>query len=821
MRSTAFERLSKILALEQQQGHRNKAVIGGLDKFASHWQQEAEAEAPKQVVAEIVALLMGYPTLMEQQARERLIREVINRAEGYPKESPGNDLGEETSAESFTSKAALAVSAPSTQTSGPSSRPTSRHSRSTEIKPEPAGLVAPVTRLPGIGQAKSQQLEKLGVSTVGDLLYLLPRRYDDYSALKTIDQLQYGEEITIVVNLWDIKSRKTRGGNLTLIEAVFSDGTGTLQVTWFNQDWLRDRLRPGQVYRLSGKVEVFMGRHVMNSPQWESADKQALSTGRIVPVYPLTEGISAPWMRRTMSQTVSAWASVVSDPLPQSVRERVGLLDLARAIDQIHFPDNHELLAAAQRRLAFDEFFLIQLGALRQRATWQSQPGRALQDESDWLNTFRAALPYQLTAAQERVLQEIVQDIGQPRPMSRLLQGDVGSGKTVVAAAAMWLAARNGMQAALMAPTQILAEQHYRNLSQLFSSLPGSIRVALLTGNLKASEKESVRQAVAAGEVQIVIGTVAIIQEDVAFRDLALAVVDEQHRFGVEQRTALRQKGYVPHVLVMSATPIPRTLALTLYGDLDISTLDEMPPGRQSIKTRWIKPSERERAYTFIRKQIEQGRQTYIIYPLIEESEALQVKAAVNEYERLQKEIFPDLRLGLLHGRLKGQEKDEGMRAFSQGDLDILVSTAVVEVGIDVPNATVMMIEGAERFGLSQLHQFRGRVGRGEHPSYCILATETASGEKVEQLRVLEESLDGFVIAQKDLELRGPGDFIGTRQSGLPELRAAKLSDVRGLEVARNEAQTVYAEDPNLEQPEHQLLARRVEDFWRVHGELS
>ena len=826
---SAFERLHKVLTLEQQQGYRNKAVIGGLDKFAARWQQDAEKEAPPAAVAEIVALLMGYPTLMDVAARERLIGQVIIKAaravgmSSPAQPSPGD--GAPALPKAPETAEATVVMAPVGKGPATSAAPAPRPPRIPSSRAEPLGLEAPVSRLPGVGQAKAEQFAQLGVRTVGDLLFLLPRRYDDYSALKTVSQLSYGEEVTIVVNLWSIKSRRVRD-NLVVVEAIFSDSTGTIQVTWFNQEWIVQSMRVGQTYRLSGKVDSYLGRPVMRSPAWEPIDKEVLSTGRIVPVYPLTEGLNATWLRKIMKQVVDAWAPQVPDPLPESVRQRAGLLSLPKALAQAHFPDNHELLAAAQRRMAFDEFFVIQLGALRQRQQWRAQTGRPLTIPPGWLDEFRAALPFSLTRAQERVLGDIAADLARAEPMSRLLQGDVGSGKTVVAAGAMWLAARNGAQAALMAPTQILAEQHYRNLAKLFNALasqgaPAAPRVALLTGNLRESEKEETRRAIAAGEVNIVIGTHALIQQEVSFRDLVLAVVDEQHRFGVEQRAALRQKGHTPHLLAMSATPIPRTLALTLYGDLDLSILDEMPPGRQPIATRWLRPRERERAYAFVRRQVEQGRQAFIICPLIEESEALDAKAAVEEHQRLQREVFPDLKLGLLHGRMKAEEKDEVMQAFSRGELHILVSTAVVEVGIDVPNATVILVEGAERFGLAQLHQFRGRVGRGEHPSYCLLVSEAASGEKVEQLRILEQTQDGFVVAEKDLELRGPGDFFGTRQSGLPELRWAKLSDVRTLELARNEAQRLFALDPELSLPEHQLLARRVAEFWQGRGELS
>ena len=456
---------------------------------------------------------------------------------------------------------------------------------------------------------------------------------------------------------------------------------------------------------------------------------------------------------------------------------------------QIHFPDNHDQLADAHRRLSFDEFLLLQLGVLSARERFRGVPAKPLTADEATLAPFAASLPFEMTGAQRRALSEIAADLGGDRPMGRLLQGDVGSGKTAVAAAALWAAVANGSQGAIMAPTEILAEQHARSFGRMFAALPRPdtgepVRVALLTGGMSASEREETLAALAQGDVSIAIGTHALIQRGVEFRDLAVAVVDEQHRFGVEQRAALRQKGAQPHMLVMSATPIPRSLALTLYGDLDVSVIDEMPAGRTPIRTKWLTSSQRERAYAFIRRQVAEGRQAFIVYPLVEETAVSEARAAVEEHARLSTTIFPDLRVGLLHGRLKGEEKDAVMRAFGAGELDVLVATSVVEVGIDVPNATVIMIEGAERFGLAQLHQFRGRVGRGEHPSYCILISDVAEGEGVRRLEALENNTDGFALAQIDLDLRGPGDFFGTRQSGLPPLKTAELSDLRTLEDA-------------------------------------
>jgi ATP-dependent DNA helicase RecG len=659
------------------------------------------------------------------------------------------------------------------------------------------------------------------------MLYFFPRRHDDYSQLKPINRLEYGEQTTVIARVWDAGVRQTRGGG-SLFKATLSDNSGFVEATWFNQPYLAERIKRGQQIVLSGKVDEYQGRLCFNSPEWEHLDEELLHTGRLVPVYPLTEGIGARWLRRLMKRTVDYWSRRLPDHLPASVRKEANLLDLEAAIAQMHFPDSRKSLERARYRLAFDELFVLQIGLLRQRHRWQAEPGRALPVEDAVLERFVRSLPYVLTGAQQRTLQQIVADLRSNTPMNRLLQGDVGSGKTVVAALAMALTVAAGAQAALMAPTEILAEQHYQTISRLLAQMPGiHPNVRLLTGSVTGAEREAVYAGLADGSVNVVVGTHALIQEGVQFRDLACVVIDEQHRFGVQQRAALRQKGrsiecpYNPHLLVMTATPIPRSLELTIWGHLDVSILDEMPPGRKPVVTRLILPTERERAYQFVRAQVTKGRQAFIICPLVEESDKIEAKAAVEEYERLQKFIFPDLRLGLLHGRLKGEEKEAVMAQFARGELDILVATSVVEVGIDVPNATVMLIEGADRFGLAQLHQFRGRVGRGEHDSYCLLVSDSASPEAQERLMAVEATNDGFVLAQKDLEMRGPGEFLGSRQSGFPDLKLASVTDIRMIEAAREAARRFFETDPELAHPDHRLLARRVAQFWKGEGEVS
>ena len=816
-----YVKLIKILRLEQQQGYQDRAVIGGMARFATEWEKEAQATARNSQQAalarDITALLIGYTALPDPETRRAVIEKILRQVEDVMPEVL--EKVERRREPPTPPPAPPRPARPTEEAAKPKARP------AVPAPPPEAGLDAPVTTLPGIGSVNAKRLARLGIHTIGDLLQHFPRRYVNYATLKPIGKLRVGDQVTIIGNVWDFGERITRGGR-KLVHAIVSDASGSIQATWFNPYVIR-QLTKGKTYAFSGTVDAYLGRLVMVNPEWEPVEKDLVNTARLVPVYPLTQGMSQRWLRRLMKKVVDAWAPRLEDYLPEPLRQELGLMALSEAYRQIHFPDDEETLRAARRRLVFDELLFLQLGVLHQRQVWRSHSAHSLITHKAWLDQFLGRLPFTLTQAQERALHEILEDMEKTTPMSRLLQGDVGSGKTVVAAAAMWIAACNGAQAALMVPTEILAEQHYRSLTRLLEgmTLPHGVplRIALLTGSVRGREREEILRDIATARVHIVVGTHALIQEGVEFHNLGLAVVDEQHRFGVEQRAALRSKGHYPHLLVMSATPIPRTLALTVYGDLDLSVIDEMPPGRQPILTRWLKPTERERAYAFIRRQVEAGRQAFIIYPRVEsdDDEAAEEKAAVNAFEFLQKEVFPHLRLGLLHGRLKGDEKDRVMRAFAAGEIDILVATSVVEVGIDVPNATVMLIESAERFGLAQLHQFRGRVGRGEHKSYCILISEGNTPEAVERLRAMETTQDGFKLAEKDLELRGPGDFFGTRQSGLPPLRLAKLTDTKTLDLARRVARRIYEQDPDLSRPEHKALAERVRVFWGREADFS
>ena len=843
-KNPAFDKLYKILKLEADTSYRDKAMIGGLSQYALRWQQEAGDSPEARQIAEI---LRTYSQLNPVDPR-RLALNQITQVMGLPplKSEPlaappqpikpppeTKPVAPETSAESSATKRsseergrAEPVQTPRPATARP--QPTPAVARALPEAREDfgqQGLEAPVTVMSGIGPAYAEKLERLGIKTLRDLLYFFPRRYDDYSHLKPINRLQYGDEVTIMGTVWDAGEKRVRGG-ASIFQALLSDGSGVIQCTWFTP-YVANQIKRGAQLVVSGKVTEYNGRLTFSSPEFELLDAELLNTARIVPVYALTEGLSNRWLRKMTRRVVDYWAPRATDELPTTVRVSAGLMSLPTALAQAHFPDSNGALEDARRRLAFDELFLLQIGLLKQKQQWRGETGRALITDRTVLEPFWRALPYPLTAAQQRVIDDILNDIGTTRPMSRLIQGDVGSGKTVVAAAAMFLATQSGAQAALMAPTEILAEQHYKTLSALFARLVDEkaaqpVTVCLLTGSTPQSERAALLAEIESGRANIVVGTHALIQETVTFHDLALAVVDEQHRFGVAQRAALRQKGFNPHVLVMTATPIPRTLALTLYGDLDLSVINEMPPGRQPIETRIVLPLERERAYTFIRAQMEKGRQAFIICPLVEESDKIEAKAAVEEHARLQKEVFPQFTLGLMHGRMKPADKEAAMRAFADNETQLLVSTSVVEVGIDVPNATVIMIEGAERFGLAQLHQFRGRVGRGEYKSFCLLQTELSASEITERLKAVEASTDGFVLAEKDLELRGPGQFLGTRQSGLPDLNMSNLADTRLIDLARREAEKLLANDPELAADEHQLVAQHLQEFWASGaGDLS
>ena len=674
-----------------------------------------------------------------------------------------------------------------------------------------ADLNTDVRYIKGIGEAKAKALGKLGIFTLGDLIGWFPRRYEDRRETRPISSLIPGETACVAAMIASEPkvSHIRKGMDLVKVRAV--DDTGALDVTFFNQSWLKDQLRVGETYIFYGRAEGSLLRKTMAGPVVEPEGRREF-TVRIVPVYPLTAGVSQLLLSRAIRQGLDECADILPDCLPDSVRQTHGLCRVNYAYENIHFPESPEALDIARRRLAFEElfFFAIGLKLLRsRRETVSVEPFRPVD-----MAPFYDALPFILTGAQRRCVDEAIADMTAGKSMNRLCQGDVGSGKTMVAAACVYFCVKNGRQAALMAPTELLAEQHYRGLAPLLEQL--GLRCALLTGSTPAKTKRSVTAQLASGELDFAIGTHALISGGVAYANLGLVVTDEQHRFGVAQRTALAEKGEHPHTLVMSATPIPRTLALILYGDLDVSVIDQLPPGRKPIETYAVTSAYYPRLYAFIRKQVEAGRQVYIVCPMVSENDDLpDERKAVTEYaQKLQSEIFPDLRVAYVHGKMKFREKDTVMSAFAAGETNILVSTTVIEVGVDVPNASLMVVENAERFGLSQLHQLRGRVGRGQHQSYCVLVSDNKNDETRQRLRAMTKTADGFKIAEEDLRLRGPGDFFGLRQHGLPGLRVADIGcDTRLLTEAQTAAEELLAHDPSLAR--HPDTAERVQKLFR------
>lgn len=681
-----------------------------------------------------------------------------------------------------------------------------------------ADLNTDVRYIKGIGEQRAKALGKLGIATLRDLISYFPRAYDDRSALRRIADLVPGETagVAAMVASPPTISHIRKGLDLVKLRAV--DDTGTLDVTFFNQAWLKNSLHQGETYIFYGRAEGSLLRHQMANPVVEPEGRREV-TGRIVPIYPLTAGVSQLILSRSIRQGLDACADILPDVLPDRVRQHHQLCRIEYAYENIHFPESAEALDLARRRLAFEELFLFTIGLerLRSRREVVHVPPCGGVD----MELFYRALPFTLTDAQRRCVEEALADMRSGTPMNRLCQGDVGSGKTMVAAACVYFMVKNGRQAALMAPTEILAQQHYQGLAPLLENL--GIRCALLTGSTTAKTKRSITQQLESGEIDFAIGTHALITGSVAYRDLGLVVTDEQHRFGVAQRAELAAKGDHPHILVMSATPIPRTLALILYGDLDVSIIDQLPPGRQPVQTFAVTGGYHQRVYRFIRKLVGEGRQAYIVCPMVEENDQLpDERKAVTEYaKKLQSEVFPDLKVAFVHGKMKPKEKDAVMAAFAAHETDILVSTTVIEVGVDVPNAALMVVENADRFGLSQLHQLRGRVGRGKHQSYCVLMTSTHSAESRERLRVLAKTANGFRIAEEDLKLRGPGDFFGQRQHGLPQLGIADLAgDMRVLKEAQQAAQVLLEADPGLSRPEHAPLLGRVRRLFAQHGDM-
>ena len=673
-----------------------------------------------------------------------------------------------------------------------------------------AKLTDPITILKGVGPTKAKQFAQLNIFTLEDLICHFPRGYEDRTQLLTIEKLQVDTPACFKAMVMSAPRTSHIRKGLDVTKVTAADYTGRLTLTFFNQKFTTDKLQYGKEYIFYGAVSGDFIGYNMTSPVFEEVDSQPILTRRVLPIYPLTAGLSNASVLKAVRQAL-AICDVPAEILPDSVREAYGILPAQRAYYAIHEPASMEEAELAKRRLVFEEFFVFSAGLALMRA---ARAGKSVAPYTNIdLSGFYNALPFTLTGAQQRAIQEIAEDLRRGAPMNRLLQGDVGSGKTMVAAAAAYLAAKNGQQAALMAPTEILAEQHYQSLDKLLTPL--GIRVCLLTGGLTPKQKTQTRQVIADGGVDLIIGTHALVSDSTVFSNLGLVVADEQHRFGVGQRSALLGKGKDPHVLVMSATPIPRTLALLMYGDLEVSILDELPPGRQKTDTFLVNESYRARLNGFIRKQVAEGHQCFVVCPAVEQTDDMDLKAASVWAETLQKAVFPDLRVALLHGQMKGSEKEAVMSAFARHEADVLVATTVIEVGVDVPNATLMVIEDADRFGLSQLHQLRGRVGRGDAKSYCILISQNKNPQTQARMKALCKTNSGFEIAEEDLALRGPGDFFGSRQSGLPVFRAASLScDLQTLKQAQQASAQWIDKEGSADTPEAEALRHRIGELF-------
>jgi len=672
-------------------------------------------------------------------------------------------------------------------------------------------LQTPLSQISFIEKNYLKKLEKLGIGNVRDFLHYFPARYDDFSKTKKIGELKLNEVATIEGRIKSIKNIRTWRKKFTLTEALVEDSSSSLRIVWFNQPYLGKNIKEEADYRFSGKLNSDSHGIYLSNPSYETAGRVPTNTGRLVPVYPETRGITSRWLRWKISQLLKNYLHEIPEIVPSAILKRQKLIGAQEATKELHFPSSIEKTKEAQKKIAFEEMFLIQLNAIRARKNWEDSKAMEIKFDEKLIKKFVGSLPFKLTDAQKKSSFQILKDLEKNFPMNRLLEGDVGSGKTVVAAIAALEAMMAGYQTAILAPTEVLARQHFETFGKVLKGF--SQKIGLLTSSesrtfWKKNTRKNFLGKIRRGEIKILIGTHALIQKSVEFHKLALVIIDEQHRFGVNQRAYLQKQAAemkdglaksVPHLLSMTATPIPRTLALAFFGNLDISLLDEMPRGRKKIITEIIAPANREKVYDFIRQEIKSGRQAFFIFPLIEESEKIEGKSAKVEHKNLSEKIFPDLRIGLLHGRMKPKEKEEVMSDFKDKKLDILVSTSVIEVGVDVPNATIMIIEGSERFGLAQLHQFRGRVGRSIHQSHCFLFTDSNSKNTSERLKALVDSEDGFKLAEYDLEIRGPGQFLGTRQSGVADSAMQYLGNIKLIQQARIEAQSVFALDPKLE----------------------
>jgi len=790
-----YKKIKQVLSLERDKGFQNSAVAGGLGNFLGFIQTQGEQnDIQSDILTPILTYFESY-SVLSYKDREISIGVLLN----WLAESPKSDLDK-------TLHEFISISKDSINDDVDQSR-----------MQDPA-IYADIRSIKGIGDKNYKYFEKLGIKNIYNLLRYYPRRYQDFSKLKTISTIEYGEELTVAgIIKGKIHTRNSKRGKLKISAALLSDSTGSLRLTFFNQPYISNQLKDGTSIVVSGKVDVYLGRYVMNNPEWEPLDQEQIHTNRIVPIYPATSGITQRQIRKIIKKNLDFWSGRLKEFFPDQIIINEKLPTISKAISQIHFPESEISLKSSQNRFAFEEIFFLQLGVLLQKAKWQANQARNFSLPKDLINKRKKLLPYVLTSAQLNAIKDIENDLVAGKPMNRLLQGDVGSGKTVVAKFAIETVIGNGSQAAILAPTSILVEQHFTTISELLT-ISGAIskdEIACLLGQTPQKEKERILHELKSGKIKCVIGTHALLEEPVEFHDLQLAVIDEQHRFGVNQRKALRSKGDNLHLLVMTATPIPRSLALTVYGDLDVTTIDEMPPGRKPVKTLLFDQAKRKKAYALIAEQVRKGFQAFIVYPMIDSGEEDEMyKSAVKEYQRIQKSIFPDFKIGLMHGRLKQTEKDQIMKKFRSQEYDVLISTTVIEVGVDIPGATIVLIESANHFGLAQLHQIRGRVGRNKEDSLCILIPADDDAIENERLVAMTQLNDGFKLAEIDLNFRGPGEFLGTRQSGYAGFKFANIFDIKLIEASRKQAQDIIKHDSRLERPEHQLLREELNIYW-------
>jgi ATP-dependent DNA helicase RecG len=818
-----IEDLKKFFQLEISRKYDNRSIVGGFQKLLPFWvSDESLQQMDALVYQSVIKFLNEYATasIPSRKAKIEEISRLLAKTHTLT-ESPQPAEKQQKKAAEPKSKDPSPLAKPQNSPAPPTNQSSKNHHVDLKIK-------SSLRSINSIGKSREKSLMDLGINTIEDLIYFFPRKYEDFRKISTIDKLQIGEQVTVAAVVKSIHKRKSKNRNMDISEVVIEDGTGSLRISFFNQPYLENQLKIGSLISVKGKVDTYLGRLVMNSPAWEKIDQESEEINGITPIYKVPEGFSQKAIQKIIKETLTIWGSQIEDYLPAAEIRSHDLMGLKEAIIESHIPKDFELLEKAKNRISFDQIFFLQMGVLGQKNEWNHKTAAVYRITKAFLASIFAGIPYELTNAQLACIHDIQMDFACGKPMNRLIQGDVGSGKTLVAFVAIcMILSQPATQCAFMAPTSILADQHYKKSIEFFVSggFLQADQICLLIGDTSAKDKEMIKDGLSSGKIRLVFGTHALIEEPVVFHNLQLAVIDEQHRFGVDQRKKLIEKSPSLHLLVMTATPIPRSLALTIYGDLDLSVMNEMPVGRLPIKTQIVNPNQRDRVYRFIRANITEGNQAFIVYPLVtgqdEETES-STKAAVYEYERLKQEVFSEFNVGLLHGKMKPADKEQIMADFYSGKYQILIATTVIEVGVDVPNATIMMIEGANRFGLSQLHQLRGRVGRGKKQSYCFLIPETQDSIENERLTALQRSVDGFELAEIDLAQRGPGDFLGERQSGFKDLTLMNIMNVKLIEKARTFAEKIFAEDPKLLKNENQEMKKFLNYYWNQStGDLN